>query len=109
MASIALLHLQNHEPHPKDKYPHKNSINMRCALVRAIGIIKETFRIGPECLFSKASRCARTPGHVVYLISWEAAVELSMKGSPSMLKQTLRYVRYAIVTLTSIGFVLSQN
>ncbi len=31
------------------------------------------------------------------------------KGNISMLKLALRYARYAVVTLTSIGFMLSMN
>jgi hypothetical protein len=32
-----------------------------------------------------------------------------MKGTTLMLKLALRYARYAVVTLTSIGFALTSN
>jgi hypothetical protein len=36
-------------------------------------------------------------------------LKLSTKGNTFMLKLALRYVRYAIVTLTTIGFALTSN
>jgi len=49
----------------------------------------------------------QTPGTITGYS--ELPLKLSTKGNPSMLKLALRYARYAIVTLSTIGFALTSN
>jgi hypothetical protein len=82
----------------------------------AVGSICPLFRTLPW--FSKNNQLPKNSTIVRYVFAQkEDTIEkcsglflkLSTKGVASVLKQTLRYARYAVVTLTSIGFAVVLN
>ena len=63
----------------------------------------------PEVLIEKCKHSACLPTNVVFLVDQGAVHSHTKERSTPMFKLALRYARYALSALATIGFALSSN